>query len=457
MVKLISFFALIGLLFCGENQALNATPTQRIDSLVQIKPMNISKVPVDLRKFPYVTLEMEFNSSKFIKDFRHLLRDEPSKVEEIILVWTAYRMSETFSQPGLNSKRIEQFRSIYPKLFGSNKIKWKFLVQTGATTDETAKTYYHGFLVKMHNENKASRSPTEDREILKKLLELEVDKDSVIGFTSKVRCKKVPTGKYLPRSKKKLEKGILYDHASIWNRKKEKYKKCDTLIVPEVYKHKTIDVYSPVYTGRDSTVSSVFNRHPEWQKMLVVCDATGSMSPYYADLVMWIKLNAERRDLSGFTFFNDGDKKLDHEKVIGSTGGIYHSKSNSPTDAVQTLTNTTKAGSGGDQPENNIEALEAAMKKFKNAESIILIGDSYAPVKDIVLLKNISKPVHVVVCGDAQYIHPDYLEIAFKTGGSIHRMKDELDFSKTPENKAVTFGGIEYEIKQRQLLVSKYW
>ena len=97
------------------------------------------------------------------------------------------------------------------------------------------------------------------------------------------------------------------------------------------------------------------------------------------------------------------------------------------------------------------------MKKFKDAESIILIGDSYAPVKVIVLLKNISKPVHVVVCGDAQYIHPDYLEIAFKTGGSIHRMKDELDFSKTPENKAVTFGGIEYEIKQRQLLVSKYW
>ena len=216
-------------------------------------------------------------------------------------------------------------------------------------------------------------------------------------------------------------------------------------------------MYSPIYTGRDSTVSSVFNRHPEWQKMLVVCDATGSMSPYYADLVMWIKLNAERRDLSGFTFFNDGDKKPDHAKVIGSTGGIYHSKSNSPTDAVQTLTNTTKAGSGGDQPENNIEALEAAMKKFKDAESIILIGDSYAPVKDIVLLKNISKPVHVVVCGDAQYIHPDYLEIAFKTGGSIHRMNDELDFSKISDNKAITFGGIEYEIKQKQLLVSRYW
>jgi hypothetical protein len=457
MVKQIPFVALIGLLFVGAVQELLASPTNRIDSLVQVKPLSKAKVPFDLRTFPYVMLEMEFNSSKFIKDFRHLLQDEPSKVEEIILVWTAYRMSETFSQPGLNSKRLEQFGSIYPRLFGANKIKWKFLVQTGATTDETAKTFYHGFLVKMHNENKISRSLTEDREILKKLLELEVDKDSVIGFTSKIRCKKVPTGKYLPRSKRKLEKGILYDHASIWKRKKEKYKKCDTLIVPEVYKHKSIDVYSPIYTGRDSTVSSVFNRHPEWQKILVVCDATGSMSPYYADLVMWIKLNAERRDLLGFTFFNDGDKKPDHDKVIGSTGGIYHSKSNSPTDAVQTLNNTTKAGSGGDQPENNIEALEAAMKKFKDSESIILIGDSYAPVKDIVLLKNISKTVHVVVCGDAQYIHPDYLEIAFKTGGSIHRLNDELDFSKITDNKAIIFGGIEYEIKQKQLLVSKYW
>lgn len=457
MTRLIFFVVLISLSFSVYLNARNSAPSKRIDSLVQKKPMSLNRLPIQYNKFPFVRLEMEFNSSKFTQDYKHLLQDDPDKVEEITLVWTAYRMSETFSQPGLNSKRIEQFRNIYPKLFGAKNITWKFIVQTGATTDETAKIFYHGFVVKIKNENVAAKSPTEDRDILKKLLELEVDKDSVVGFTSKIRCKKVPTGKYLPRSKLKRDKGILYDRASIWQRKKEKYKKCDTLIVPELFKHKTIDVYSPVYLGRDSTVSSVFNKHPEWKKMLVVCDATGSMSPYYADLVMWIKINAERRDLSGFTFFNDGDKKPDHEKVIGSTGGIYHSKSNTPSDAVQTLSSTTKAGSGGDQPENNIEALESAMKKFKDAESVILIGDSYAPVKDIVLLKNISKPVHVIVCGEAKYIHPDYLEIAFKTGGSIHRMNNELDFSKVSDKKPITFGGIEYEIKQKQLLVSRYW
>jgi hypothetical protein len=52
MVKLISFFALIGLLFNGENQSLNAAPTQRIDSLVQTKPISVSKVPAGFEEIP---------------------------------------------------------------------------------------------------------------------------------------------------------------------------------------------------------------------------------------------------------------------------------------------------------------------------------------------------------------------------------------------------------------------
>ncbi|MEM7372873.1 MAG: hypothetical protein AAF587_29900 [Bacteroidota bacterium] len=40
----------------------------------------------------------------------------------------------------------------------------------------------------------------------------------------------------------------------------------------------------------DSTVFHVFQRNPDWNNMLVVCDFTGSMSPYTAQLLVWHKL-----------------------------------------------------------------------------------------------------------------------------------------------------------------------
>ena len=81
MIKLISIVTIIGILLVGAPQKLISSPTKRIDSLVQVKPISMAKVPSDFRKFPFVMLEMEFNSSKFIKDIKHLLQDDPSKVE----------------------------------------------------------------------------------------------------------------------------------------------------------------------------------------------------------------------------------------------------------------------------------------------------------------------------------------------------------------------------------------
>ena len=47
------------------------------------------------------------------------------------------------------------------------------------------------------------------------------------------------------------------------------------------------------------------------------------------------------------------------------------------------------------------------------------------------LLVNINRPVHIILCDTEQEkIHPHYKEIAEKTGGSIHTIKE--DFSMKP-------------------------
>jgi hypothetical protein len=38
---------------------------------------------------------------------------------------------------------------------------------------------------------------------------------------------------------------------------------------------------------QDTTVSAVLNRNKDWNKMLINCDLTGSMSPYSTQLLVW--------------------------------------------------------------------------------------------------------------------------------------------------------------------------
>jgi len=76
-----------------------------------------------------------------------------------------------------------------------------------------------------------------------------------------------------------------------------------------------------------------------------------------------------------------------------------------------------------------------------------MIADNFAPVKDISLLKNFSKPVHIIVCGDWGEIHPDYLQIAWKTGGSVHTIEEDIvKIATMAEEQEITIGGVKYKI-----------
>ena len=71
----------------------------------------------------------------------------------------------------------------------------------------------------------------------------------------------------------------------------------------------------PMHNSR-RTVERVFERNKSWENMLVVADLTGSMTPYTRQLLLRFKLNAARKAVKHFMFFNDGDMKPDRTKRI---------------------------------------------------------------------------------------------------------------------------------------------
>lgn len=199
----------------------------------------------------------------------------------------------------------------------------------------------------------------------------------------------------------------------------------------------------------DSTVFKIFRRNA-WKNINVVGDVTGSMYPYTGQLLLWLKLHSLDSLTKRFIFFNDGDNTPDKEKKLGNTGGIY-SRECSSFDEVKDLVKTTMMkGGGGDCPENNIEALLAAEKKFPEAACQVLIADNWANVKDLSLVEQLSKPVRIVLCGvyDGN-VNVEYLNLARKTKGSVHLMEQDLyDLSLLHEGELLRIGRKYYRVKK---------
>ena len=203
---------------------------------------------------------------------------------------------------------------------------------------------------------------------------------------------------------------------------------------------------------KSDLVSSILSRNETWKDMAIVCDFTGSMTPYVADLLLWLKIQ-DRKQIKGLIFFNDGDSLKTHEKIITRTGGIYSSKSFDFDTLSQLAFRCTKAGDGGDLPENDIEALLSAEKTFPDAQFNILIADNAHPPRDYMFANKLTKPVKIILCVKDPYdeLHPFYLNLAIKTKGSIHTITDDLMMNILQDGDKFTYKGINYKMINGEL------
>lgn len=198
-------------------------------------------------------------------------------------------------------------------------------------------------------------------------------------------------------------------------------------------------------------VYKVLARNPKWRKTLIVTDLTASMYPYAKEINTWLKLHFLKDTAQQyFVFFNDGDNKRDADKKIGVTGGIYVCRAKTTEDLVNTMKLTIKKGEGGDSPENVIEAILTGLKKVRKPDNIILIADNWAKVRDLNLLSRIKIPVRVILCGvyEGMEINTDYLNIAYKTRGSIHTIEQDItELINQTSGKSFHINGFNYIIK----------
>lgn len=250
----------------------------------------------------------------------------------------------------------------------------------------------------------------------------------------------------------------------LWNPAKNKTEKVNaylTLIflfgMESRYEETENCLFIPIYppgktptesqTKKETAISTVLNRHTDWRNLAVVCDVTASMSPYIRDLMGWFRTNQNR--IIHFSFFNDGDMTPDVRKQIGATGGIYPIGAISAEAVEKELERAMRAGFGGDIPENDGEALLDAERRSPPAERLVWIADNYALPRDKILLKQIKKPISLILCTGSGSLNPEYLTLAREAGASVHTLDGDLpDVSKMKEGESLIWKEREYKISK---------
>lgn len=404
-----------------------------------------------------VYLPMSYGKSAFsINQLLVINELKNAQVARIDLVYSDYPSTMDFTP--LNRKRLESLYKLFPGAF-NKKIEFRKIRQTGFNNKQEASYLPHGFYIYY----RLLPSVAESAKEIKRIKKLLTTKST--GYSEE---------KILDTMPKTCAEWGFYEDSSVFHALRENFTRSVIKIsTSEGIKTKLITEefldyvknYDSVYYVMDvnedsceswdgvyrseayeSVVEEVFKRN-KWDNAMIIADVTGSMYPYSAQLLTWLKLKMSDGVKRHFIFFNDGDNKRDEEKIIGKTGGIYNVFSAKYDEVEKMLETAMLNGSGGDAPENNIEALINGNKLCAACDTIVMIADNWAPVKDISLLVTVTKPVKIILCGVYGSINTDYLNIARKTKGSLHLIeRDIYELSKMREGDVIEIKGRKYKI-----------
>ncbi|TNE62506.1 MAG: hypothetical protein EP344_04990 [Bacteroidetes bacterium] len=197
----------------------------------------------------------------------------------------------------------------------------------------------------------------------------------------------------------------------------------------------------------DVVKATLYRMRAAWQRKVIVTDMTCSMSPYIDQVLLWHALQLVRGEQNRYVFFNDGDGKTQAEKIVGKTGGLHFADQVDMEKLLVAMKETVQFGCSGDGPENDLEALLGGAARKSGLDELVLIADNYSDVRDIELLTQLQVPVRIILCGTEHGVNEEYLEVAYKTGGSVHTIEQDIvDLTKLADGATITIGEYQYRV-----------
>ncbi len=181
----LSFFVL----FTCISVAQETSQAELIEFVVSQTPTLIEKFEPKEKQFT-VSLRTGFNDAVYTNK-QALSELNGKQIIKVELVYTTYRKSEKFDQHTLNRKRLSSLFAAVPGILTQGGIDWQITGQTGCTSPEMGKDFFHGVVITYRP------NPSET------LSKIEVD------FLKQVKEGKVPVHAYDAFLKQELKRAEL--------------------------------------------------------------------------------------------------------------------------------------------------------------------------------------------------------------------------------------------------------
>lgn len=189
----------------------------------------------------------------------------------------------------------------------------------------------------------------------------------------------------------------------------------------------------------------LFRNKDQWSSKRIVANIDCSMYQYIDELLVWNYTDASEQKNNSYWLFNGFQNNSKPSDSGHDRRGIFYVPNNDVEGFCKTVDKIVNFSCGGNRLENVVEALILGAKGKSPDEELLFIADNYSDVSDLDKLDELKVPVRVLLTDSDLGVNEHYLEIAYRTGGSIHTTYEDLS---TDQLKALKDG--------EQLRVGKY-
>lgn len=209
------------------------------------------------------------------------------------------------------------------------------------------------------------------------------------------------------------------------------------------------------YAETGEEIKAIFYRNKdEWKQKRIIANIDCSMYKYIDELMVWNYSNSAEQSNNRYWLFN-GFNYVSEEHEGYSRRGIFEVPNNNVEGFFNTIDKIVNFSCRGSRLENVVEALILGAEGKKPEEDLLFIADNYSDVSDLEKLKELKVPVHVLLTQSRYGVNENYLEIAYRTGGSIHTNFDDIkseQLKKLKNGDQIKIGRFDYRFYKGKFL-----
>ncbi len=181
------------------------------------------------------------------------------------------------------------------------------------------------------------------------------------------------------------------------------------------------------YASTNQEIKAMLYRNKDqWKAKRIVANIDCSMYQYIDELMVWNYTGTEEQKNNTYWLFNGFQNNSKLSDSGHDRRGIFYVANNDIEGFCKTVDKIVNFSCGGNRLENVVEALILGAKDKSPDEELLFIADNYSDVSDLDKLEGLTVPVRVLLTASEYGVNEQYLEIAYRTGGSIHTTNQDF-------------------------------